>query len=165
MNTARILFTIVGLGALTLGLCYAGESSKLPAEQGPHKSHATSVHPADRDQMDRKHSLSNSNGHGAERSGRTAPIYTQTKRASGNELHQPGLKKAATAANGGLMINRTGNQHGQPARLPGGSGAAASGTGVVRSRKAGAAGIGGITTSSARNSAAVLNGTGIKRKP
>jgi hypothetical protein len=165
MKTACILLTTVAFGSLTLVLCYAGEPSKLPAEREPDKNHATSVRPANRDQVERKHSPSNDSGHATERSSLAAPIHTQIKRPPGNELHQPGLKKAGTGANAGWMNNRTGNHHEQPARLAVGSGGTELLPGVVRSGNAGAMTIGGVTTFSAKRSAAALNGTTIKRKP
>jgi hypothetical protein len=96
------------------------------------------------------------------------PMNAQTKRASANELHQSVLKKAATtatAANAGLMMNKMGNHYEPPARLPVGSGTTAPRPGVVRSRSATVAVIGGATASTARHPAAVVDGTAIMRKP
>jgi hypothetical protein len=170
MKTARFLFTIVGFGALTLGLSYAGEPSSHSSEQNPRENHTASARPAGRrqgngDQMDRKPSLLHNNGHALERSSQAGPLHTQINRTLGNELHQPGLKKAATAATGGLMMNKIENHHQQLARLPVGGGTTAPWPGVVRSRSATLAAIGGLTASSAKNSAAALNGAAIKRKP
>jgi hypothetical protein len=89
----------------------------------------------------------------------------QGKRAPATGVHPPGLNKAATAANGGLMLNKIGNNHEQPARPPVGGRTTAPLPGVVRGRSATAAAIGGAAASSAKHPAAALNGSDIKRKP
>ena len=165
MKTPRFLFTIIAFGSLTLGLCSAAEPPKLPADQYPHKYHATSVRPANRDQTDRDHSLLHENAHTSARSGQAAPIHTQPKSPLGNVLHQPGVKKAGAAANYGLTINRPGIHREQSAKWPVGSGTTAPTSGIVRSRSAGTAVISGVTSSSARKSAAALNGNTIKGRP
>jgi hypothetical protein len=64
------------------------------------------------------------------------------------------------------MINRTGNHHQRPARLPDGTGTPAPLTGVVGARSATPAVIGGVTASAAKHSAAALNGADfMKHKP
>jgi len=163
MKTPRLFFMIVGFGALTLGLGFAGEPSKQPAEQDSHENHTAGARPAGRaqgkrDQVDRTHSQ-------FIRSSQASPISTQTKRTSGNEVHQSVLKKPATAANEGLMANKTGNHLEQLAKVPVGSGSTALLPGVVHGRSANAAVIGGMTPSSAKHSAAAVDGAGIKRKP
>jgi hypothetical protein len=64
-----------------------------------------------------------------------------------------------------LMMNTPGNHRDQPARLPMGSGTTAPLPGVVLGRGAAAASIGGLAPSSAKSSAAAINGTGMGRKP
>jgi hypothetical protein len=160
MKTARFLFTMVGFGALTLGVGFAAEPSSPPSERVPRENHASSVRSVGPGHGSRDHMERNS-----ARSSQPGPLHTQTKRALGNGLHQPGLKRAATAANGGWMMNKIEHHHEQPAKLPGGSGTTAPWPGVTRSRSAAAAVIGGLTASSAKNSAAALDGTAIRRKP
>jgi hypothetical protein len=136
MKTARFLFTIAGFGALTLGLTFAGEPSRQPSGPAASENHTASDCPAD-------------------------PV----KRTSANDLHQPGLNKAATPAKDGLIMNKTGNPREQLARLPLGTRPATPLPGVVRGRVAATASIGGLAASSAKTSAAVINGTGMKPKP
>jgi hypothetical protein len=171
MKTARFLFTIVVLGALTPGLNYAGEPSKLPAEPKLRQIHPTTIRPADRahdriDQAHRPHSSLINPGPSTERSSQVSPKNNQTKSASGNPLHQPGMKKAPTAGNDGLMLNNTANHHQRAAKLPVGTGSTTPWTGVVRSRNATAALVGRVLiTSNAKYSAGPLDGAAVKRKP
>jgi hypothetical protein len=139
MKTARFLFATIAFGSLTLGLGYAGEPSSQSSGQDPHKNHATSVRPA-------------------------GPVHGN-KNHLAKELHQSGLKKAATAANEGLMKNNTESHREQLARLATGRGATAPLPGGVRGRSATTAVIGGAAASSGKHSAAALDGAGIKRKP
>ena len=142
MKTARLLLTIVALGALTLGRSYAGQPSKPPAEQNLRQLHATHDRPASRQ----------------------APLKTPTQRASANELRPPGLKKAApTAAHGGWTRNKIENHH-EPAQGPGGGGTTAPWPGVSRHRSATTAALGGGRTSSAKNSTAALDGAAMRIK-
>jgi 3-keto-L-gulonate-6-phosphate decarboxylase len=152
MKTARFLFTIIAFGSLTLGLGYAGEPSSQSSERNPHETHATSV-------------KVNDNGHASGKSIQAGPVNTRSKRAPVTEVHQPGLKKAATAANKGLMMNKIRNHHEQPARLPVGGGITAPSARLARDRGAAAATIGGAAASSAKHPAAALSGADIKRKP
>jgi hypothetical protein len=136
MKTARFLFTIIAFGSLTLGLGYAGEPSSQSSGQDPHKNHATNVRPAGPAHGDKD----------------------QGKRAAVTEVHQPGLKKAARAANGGLMLNKLRSNHEQPARLPAGSRTTAPKPGSVRGRSSAAAGVGGAAAASAKHPGLTLNG-------
>jgi hypothetical protein len=164
MKTARLLLTIVALGALTLGRSYAGQPSKPPAEQNLRQLHATHDRPASPEQAERKQSLSHNNGHASEKSSRQAPLKTPTQRASANELRPPGLKKAApTAAHGGWTRNKIENHH-EPAQGPGGGGTTAPWPGVSRHRSATTAALGGGRTSSAKNSTAALDGAAMRIK-
>jgi hypothetical protein len=89
----------------------------------------------------------------------------RTQRPEVNDLHQPGSKKGVTAAGDGLMMHTTATHRPQLAKLPVGSGTTAPLSGVVRSQGAAAARIGGAASSSAKNSAAAINGTGMGHKP
>jgi hypothetical protein len=165
MKKARFLFTIVAFGALTPGLSYAGEPSKPPAEQDSHANHTNSVRPADRvagnqtrgktDQTDGKHSNPKDDSHASKKIGLAGPIKTEPKHAPGDQLHQPGLKKPATAAKDGPMMNKTGNPHAQLAKPPLGNKAVAPRPGVVRIRNAAAAVIGRVRISGALDGATI----------
>jgi hypothetical protein len=154
---------------------FAGEPSSQPSEPVFHANHTTgdrSAKPAHgnpvrakTDQTDGNHSNPKDDGHASAKSSQAGPVNAQTKPTSGNELHQPGLKKAATAANDALMKNRIANHREQPAKLPVGSGTTASLPGVVRSRSASTAVVGGAAATNAKHSAAVVNGTDMRRKP
>jgi hypothetical protein len=205
MKTARFLFTMVGFGALTLGLGFAGESSRQPVGQGPSENQTASDHHGDqepgnrghgnRDLADEKHSNSNDNRHVSQKSSQAGPIKeaipthrddqdrpkqvtnsqhdsgekrvdnAQTKRASVNDPHQPGLNQPVIAAKDGWMMNKTGKPREPLARLPVGGGATALSPVVVHGRVPAPVIIGGLAASSAKNSAAVINGTGMRRKP
>jgi hypothetical protein len=208
MKTPRFLFTVVGFGALTLGLGLAGEPSSSPSapsrqglaeDQAASKPHAgLAQRDGERDGRDQPHgkpSKSKADGHASEQSNHTGPAskamprnrpdhnypipvgtshrdarnqqveHTHALRTPAGDLQQPGLSKPATATRNGLMMNTQGKHREQPARVPVGSGSSAPLPGVVRGRGATAAGIGGLAPSSARSSAAVINGTGMARKP
>jgi hypothetical protein len=170
MKTNRFLLTVIGSGVLTLGLGFAGQPPSQPSEQYPHEKHAASVHPAARRHgnttaTDQKHAHFNSGGQTSERSGLAGSWNTRSQNTPANPLHPPALKQAATAANAGLLRNRLGNHREAPGRLPAGKGTTAPLAGSVRGRGAAMAAIGGAAVSSAKNSAAAINGTGIKRKP
>jgi hypothetical protein len=144
MTTARFLFTMAGFGALTLGLSFADEPSRQPSGQGPSKDQVANSHAAPRGQR-----VGN----------------TQAQSASANDLHQPGLNKPVTAAKDGLMMNKTGNPRQPLAKSPLGTGTPVPLPGVVRGRGAATASIGGWAAASAKNSAAAINGTGMRPKP
>ena len=84
MKTTRFLFTIVGFGALTLGLSFAGEPSIQPSAPSPTENHATSDRPADQaqgspgrgksDQTDGTHSKSKDDSRASEQSSQAGPI-------------------------------------------------------------------------------------------
>jgi hypothetical protein len=91
--------------------------------------------------------------------------HVHTQRTPANELQRPGSSKGATVVKAGSMMNTLGHHRDQPARLPVGSGATAPLPGVVRGRGAGTASVGGLAPSSAKSSAAGINGTGMGRRP
>jgi hypothetical protein len=170
MKNARFLFTIIGLAALTPGVGFAGEPASQPSEQNSQESHATTVRPADRmrgngDPSDRTQSKVNDPVRASEKISGPVSLTGQIKRAPANQLPRPVLKKAATAAKDGLTIHKTTNPRELAAKPPVGSGATAPTTILVRGRSAATAIIGGAAAASAKNSAAVVNGADIKRKP
>jgi hypothetical protein len=82
-----------------------------------------------------------------------------TSRVPVSELHQPGLKKAATAANGGLMLNKMQNNHKQPARPTLGGRTIAPLPGVVHARSATkAVAGGGAAAAGVKHPGLTLNG-------
>jgi hypothetical protein len=137
MKTTHFLILVAGIGALTLGRSFADEPSRLGLE------HGVGVQP------NRARSLLNANGHVPERSGPAHPS---------NVIHQPAFRKAATAANHVLMMNKTANRREQPPGLPVGRGTVTALSGVIRRGNAGAASLGGQTASSVRQSAVSLKG-------
>jgi hypothetical protein len=160
MQTARFLFTIVGLGAFTLGRCLAAEPFTPPSERAPRENHPTGVRPADPVHGSRERREPNFAS-----SSQTGPVKPQSKRTPPHELPQPMLKKAATAAHGAWMMNKIQNHHEPAAKLPGNAGATAPGPGISRNRNATPAVLGGLTTASAKHSTAALDGAAVKRKP
>lgn len=170
MKMARLFFTIIGSGALTLGMGSAGEPPSQPSEQDSHAKHPASVRPADRvrgngDQMDRRYSKSNSGRQTPDMRGPAGSFHTQSKSLPLHQLHQPELEGVATAANDGLMMNRMASHREPLAKLPAGTGTTAPWSGAVRGRGAATAVLGGAKASSAKNSTAALDGAAIKRKP
>jgi hypothetical protein len=179
MKTAAFLFTLLGSGALTLGLGFAGQPSNPPREAAPPESRAKTTSARPESHAPAKSSPTNgakktAKGHSgpklpqpsqgsSNRPGEKRTNNAQTKGTSGNaaQPHQPGLNKSAGGAKAGPMMNENGNQRrllvaglsGTPPPNP-----------VVHARGPGPAIIGGPTPSSARN-AAVINGTAMKHKP
>jgi len=144
MKTMRFLFAVVGLGVLAHGLSFAGEPSGKTATLKPATGGSSAL---------------------AQGSPAVPIVNTQPKSTLANNPSQPGLNQTRTAAKGGLMMNRTGAQRAAPTGMPFGSGSTVRLTGVVPSRGAAAPIIGGLATSSAKHSVAVINGIAMKRKP
>jgi hypothetical protein len=171
MKTKLLLLTILGSGALTLGVSYAGESPRLPAKPDSHANHAAALRPAgpvrgDGSPMEPNHSQLNNTGHTSERSNPAGSLHTETKRPSLNGPHQLAVKKAAIAAKDGSTMHQTRNPHEQPARLPAGYQAVALRPGIASGRSATAAMVGRVLiTSNTKYSAGPLDGVAIKRKP
>ncbi len=102
MKTPRFLFTIVGFGALTLGLSLADEPSRQPSEQAPNENHTTSDRPAEqvqgegahdkRDQPDGKPSNSKAESHASEQS---RQLGSASKALPRNRLGQDHVKQDA----------------------------------------------------------------------
>jgi hypothetical protein len=165
MKTARLLFAIVGFGAVTLVLGYAGEPSTQPPAQATYENHTTSDRRDDRAQGHEQHHAKPVAKNHKEFGGKRGD-GARTERESANDHQQPGLKRAVTgAANDGWMMNKMENRREELARLPVGGGTPALAPGAVRGRSATAAVIGGLVASTAKNSAAVINGTGMNRRP
>jgi hypothetical protein len=182
MKTAR--FLVMAFGALALGVGYAGEPSSQSSEQVLHQNHTTgdpSAKPAQGKQEggkidqtpgkdlkpkeDNHHSKLKEDGRASEKGGKAGPVKPQVKRPSEKEPHQPERKRAATAANEGLMKNKTENHREQPARLATGRGATAPLPGGVRGRSATTTAAGRAASASAKHSSLALNGSDmIKRK-
>ena len=140
MKMAPFFFTLAGFSAFTLGLGIAGEPSTQPFGQGPSRDHVAN---------------------NQEATGRQGSDNTRTKHAPVTELYQPGLPKPALAGKDRLVMNKTANSRGQLAKPPPPS----LPTGVYRGRGTAPASIGGPTGSSAKNSAAAINGTVMRSKP
>jgi hypothetical protein len=152
---------IVGAGALTLGMSFADEPAKRPTGQEPSENHTTGsdrpAEPARGHIQDHPKQVVKSHEDTRDR--------IQAKHASVNDIEQPALKRAAPAASHELMMNKIENRPETQARLPAGGGTAALAPGAVRSRSATETGIGGLATSTAKSSAAAINGTGMTHRP
>jgi hypothetical protein len=178
MKMVRYLFAVVGIGILTQGSSFAGEpsgqtSGQLPSEnQTTGDRHAVSApgsqSPGKTNKPDGKHSNPKDDNHASAKNIQAGPINVQAGRTPINNfsqnLPQPVLSQAATAAKSELMMNKIANHPEPPAKLPIGSGTTAPLSGVVRSHVAAAPIIGGVATSSAKTSMVVINGTAMKRK-
>jgi hypothetical protein len=135
-------------------------ASENSSQTGPMKK---GILPAHRPGQDRPKQVANNHGVAGEKRVDTP----QSKLPVVNDFHQPGLNQPSTAvAKDGLMMNRARDpQEELTRRLPVGGGADASLPGVVRSRGAATPIIGQLMPSRAKTSTAVINGTGMKRKP
>lgn len=153
MKTLCLFITITCI-TLTRGACYADP----PAQSSGQQSGSSSSQPA------RQESATGVSSSAQGQSSPALPINTRPQSAPANNLSQPGLNHGAPAAKGGLTINRTGIQHAAPAKLPVGSGTTPASVGVLHSRSAGTASLGGLAPASAKTSQAVINGTAMKRK-
>jgi hypothetical protein len=169
MKQARFLFTVIAIGAWTLGVSYADGPSRQPSEQAARQNPAASdrsAHgsqaPGKIEQADGKPSKpkndrqnSKEDGHAKDLkpkddSGHSKPKeegrVSEKGRKAGpvksqgkKEPKQPEPKKAATAAKVGPMTNKTGKPREQPAKSPAGNEALAPRPGLVRTRGATAA--------------------------
>jgi hypothetical protein len=176
----RFLFTLAGLGALTLGLGFAqasGASQKAPYRTRPDGK------PSDQQQGESHASGTSSQAGGtrATAKGHAGPKLPQLFQGNGGrpgqkptnnarsrsaspgaaELHRPGLNQAAGGAKAGSLINEMQNQRRLSAL--GLSGAPPPSL-ALPYRGPGPALLGGPAFLSARN-AAVINGTGMKHRP
>jgi hypothetical protein len=205
MKTARLLFMIVGFGALTLALSVADDAPKPPPQPAPAQKHAETSgdRPADdgqgaqsrsdKGQADSKHPDDNkadrppsqkispagkarttTGPHAGLRSPQPAqasgvhpgdrPVNdtaTRNTTPSAAGLPSLGLNKPAVAAKAGSTINPTGSFRSLPLA---GLSTPPPPKQVVPHTGPGPATIGGPANSSARTTA-VLDGTGMKRKP
>jgi hypothetical protein len=160
MKTTRFFFTVLGFGALTLGVGVAAEPPNKPSPRVMRENHTPTSRPggpvqASRELMERNFL----------KSSQAAPIKPQSKRQPIKPLAPPMLQKAAGAANGGSIVNKMENRREQPGKLPGLRGTAEPSPGLSRSRSASPAVLGGLTGSNGKNSIAALNGATMRRKP
>jgi hypothetical protein len=205
LKTIRFIFTTIAVGALTLGLGLAGETSDQAREPAlsEHEAKTTSDRPpgaghgvqprAARERADGKH-LEDQRDEGpasgkSSRTSGTKPIAkhhagpnlsqrlqgngehpgeklannAQIKSRSGNAagLPQHGSDKSAGVAKAGSTSNKMENYRGLPVA---GLSTPPPPNAVVRRRGPGPAIIGGSANSSTMNTA-VINGTGMRRKP
>jgi hypothetical protein len=131
MTRARLFFSIVGFGALTLGSGFADEASRQAAEPAHSSKLAANNHPA--------------------------------PRAQGSKADDQRAQMAEATIKAGMM-NATGVRRGQVAGQSAGGGSGVPLTAPISGRRNAVASIGGVTAPSAKNSAAVINGTGMSRK-
>jgi hypothetical protein len=153
MKTARILFTIIGLGTLTLAAGFAAQPPSPRSERAP------------RDIAERAHGGREQIEPNFAKRGLIGPLKAQSYRMPLRALGQPALKKPAVGANGLWKPNKMENHHESLTLSPHYGGTAALGPGISRSRSETPAHLGGLTTASAKHSMASLNGTAFKRKP
>jgi hypothetical protein len=170
MRTARYYIRILGFGAFSLGLSYAGEPSGQPAEKPPHGHASAGIPPgnsaeAKRDQADRPHAGTVNNSAGLAKNSATAPVIAPVKREPSSRPQPPVLNKPATAPNRGLIIDANSVRQELPAKLPVAAGTTAQSPVAFRGRSDLPAVLGGKPTVIAKTSVAVLDGTGMKRKP
>jgi len=131
--------------------------SEKSSQAGPIKKAMPAHHPG----QDRSKQVANNHGDAAEK----RVDNHQNKPPAVNDFHQPALNRPSTVVKGGLVLNTIGNHREQPARLPPGGGTTALVPAVVPGRSATTAIIGGLAASSAKSSTAVIDGSGMKRKP
>jgi len=131
MKTKRFLFMLIAFGSLTLGLCYADDPSRQPAEPaspakpGTSGDHATGPalgHPLPADQL---HAKGNHDGHLPPTNGPAGPSNHPPKPVPPNQAHPPALHEPASGAKDGLTVNSIGTREKPSAKLPPGAGTAA----------------------------------------
>jgi hypothetical protein len=137
-----------------------GRASERSSQAGPIRK---GILPAHRPGQDRPKQVANNHGVAGEK----RVDNSQSKLPSINDFHQPGLNQPSTAvAKDELTMNRTGNPQEELTRtLPVRDEDNASLPGVVHSRSTATSITGQLTPSRAKTSTAVINGTGMKRKP
>lgn len=162
MKTANLLLTMFGFGVLSIGLSFAGEPPRQLSGLDTRENLAANNRPSDplqrnlaRGKRDQSH-VTAENGR--------ARMSSLPKRSGSNDFRRFGLDKT-TAANDELKMNKMGSRREPPARLPISSGMPRQSPHIARDRGAAATTIGGSATPSAKHSAAVITGTGIRRKP
>lgn len=170
------LFAALGLGALAPGRGFAGEPSHQPAPSGFYEHHPAGDRLAGpgsghsgRDDFGRvgpKSSKFNQAGPASPKAGPAGALRLPTSRATVTEVRPAASGKAATTApKFGLMANGTVTHHEQPAGLTlSRGGAAVLSPGPVRRQGTTEVSLGGLAIPSAKTSAAMINGTAMKRK-
>lgn len=157
MKTARFFFSIIGFGALSMGVGLAAESPRPPSKDAPRLNAAKSVRPATLPRASEEHLHRSSI-----KSSQFGPLHPQSLHPSGNETHQPGPKKAANPAHSGLMMNKMEIHHEQLAKLPSSGAFTAPLTSSVRRRTANPAVNGGLIIPNSKSSTAALSGLAVK---
>ncbi|MGA3179893.1 MAG: hypothetical protein ABSF38_06085 [Verrucomicrobiota bacterium] len=152
MKTKRFLFMLIAFGSLTLGLCYADDPSRQPAEPaspakpGTSGDHATGPalgHPLPADHL---HAKGNHDGHLPPTNDPAGPWNHQPKPAPPNQAHQPALNRPPSGAKNGWIVNSIGTRQEPPAKLPPGAGTVAPLPGVAVGPSADAPVLGKFTT-------------------
>jgi len=192
MRTARLLCTIVGYGAVALGLGLAAEPSDPAREPAPSENRAqpTSNRPSDEGQglrpragrarADGRPSIGREGVSGAEEKAGGARLkqaqpaprppdqkpasVSQARSAEGANFHPPAWNKSAGAVKEGLTLKIPGPLRSQSGLSPILRPATRPSLPVAPSPGRGPAALGGPTFSPAKNSG-VLNGTGMNHKP
>jgi hypothetical protein len=169
MKIVPLLFTLIGLGAITVGLSYANEPASQPSKRETHEYHAASDRSSGPEhgqkiQSNGKHSEPKEIGRAAEKGIHAGALNMQGQQTQLNELHQAALGKAAPAAKNGLIMNKLGNHNEQTAKLPPGKEFTVPTPVVVLGRSANTVSTGGLARSSIKNSSSLLDGGAIKRK-
>lgn len=175
MKTTYFLFAVIGVGAFSLGISFAGPPSDQPSGKDANENHSTGDHPADlghgnqangtEDQTDKKQSQSNADSHIPEKISQAGSTKTPPKHPPVNNPSRPtlALNKTPTVAKGGLPVNKPGSNSAQLTRPPMGGGTAVLGPGIVRKSAGPTASLGELTASSIKTSTAGINGTGMQR--
>jgi hypothetical protein len=159
MKIACFLISIFGFGAFSIGVGFAAESPRQPSKEAPRQNAPNNVRPATLPHPSGEHLKPNPT-----KSSQPAPLHSQTPRPLGNEIHQPGPKKAATPAHSGLMMNKIEIHHDSLAKLPSSGASTAPLTSTVRSRSATPPINGGLNVPTSKNSTAALSGLAVKGK-
>ena len=136
MKATQLLFLVISFGAGFCDLSAAGDQ------------HPASVHPgeplhASGTQADRPRSLLTRITHVPQKGSQVGPLHIQPKSTPALEIHPPGFKKTAIAA----------NRYVPTPKLPVGSGSNPARAEVVRVRSTAAAAVGGLTPGTAKPSA------------
>jgi len=156
MKTIKILLSIIGLSAFTLGRSSAAEPS---SARFSHENHATSVRPGET-LRDGRRQIDHSGVKGIQAGQVHAPI----KPALRTETLPYGIKRAAAAPHGDLKMNKMQNHYGPVARLREEGGKILPKP-IVGHGSANPASIGGLSMAGVKHSTAGIDGGAFRRKP
>jgi hypothetical protein len=175
MKPIPLIFAIVSCGALSMRLAFAGEPTRVPANSGLAVKHLAGDRTAgemqDRRAAGKKgqtgtiHANFSQPGHPSKINSPSASVEGQPKRSAAIISHQPASNKIAAVPGNELMMNKTSSHGENLAGSPLGNGFALPSPGMVRGRAAKPDLLGGLAASSAKTSAAAINGSAMKRKP